>query len=409
MGVSWKDAAGKMKGTDQLLLDMAERFSTMPDGIEKTAMATKVFGKAGMDLIPFLNQGKDGIKELMDEAEKLGIVLDAKTAAASEALNDNLTRLETSTRGLMVQAIAPLIPFLSAMSDEMVKTRKEGEGASRWSQLLTNALRIVGVRRPHGEDSLREPRQHDWRHRRRVGCVLLGRLRARGPNHQTDARGQPRRNAEARRPARLAVGRLHEGAEKAKVATKGVGDSAIQSAADLDKFQKVLDKITGKSNGMDASFFSDLKVLFEGYQKGNFGKGAAGLEAYRKVVEQLIAQQPYLKKQLEDQVKAMEATAKIDAQVNSEIAAMVKQGDDLVLSLGKENEEYAFQTSLIGKTTLERELAILAHQKEIDVKKDLTGERRKDIETLYATKEALVRCAPWPRGSRRSSRRFATS
>jgi uncharacterized phage infection (PIP) family protein YhgE len=127
LGISWLDTAGKMKGTDQLLLDMADRFSKMPDGIEKTAMATKVFGKAGMELIPFLNQGRDGIQELMAEAEKLGIVMDAKTAAASEALNDNLTRLQASTRGLLIQAIAPLIPFLSQMSDEFVKRARKAK------------------------------------------------------------------------------------------------------------------------------------------------------------------------------------------------------------------------------------------------------------------------------------------
>jgi hypothetical protein len=33
-----------------------------------------------------------------------------------------------------------------------------------------------------------------------------------------------------------------EGAEKAKRATKGVGDSALQSAADFEKFEKVLAK-----------------------------------------------------------------------------------------------------------------------------------------------------------------------
>jgi hypothetical protein len=143
LGISWLDSAGKVKSTDALMLDMADRFSKMPDGIEKTAMATKVFGKAGMELIPFLNQGRDGIQELMAEAEKLGIVMDAKTAAAAEALNDNLTRLQASSRGMLMQGIAPLIPFLSSMSDEFVKAKKEGEGASRMSQALTTGLRLI--------------------------------------------------------------------------------------------------------------------------------------------------------------------------------------------------------------------------------------------------------------------------
>ena len=62
----------------------------MEDGAGKTALAIKLFGKSGADLIPLLNQGRAGIKELTDEAAKLGIVISTETAAKAEQFNDTL-------------------------------------------------------------------------------------------------------------------------------------------------------------------------------------------------------------------------------------------------------------------------------------------------------------------------------
>src|SRR5438132_4897793 len=41
---------------------IADRFKSMPDGVEKTATAMNLFGKSGKDMIPLLNQGSEGLK-----------------------------------------------------------------------------------------------------------------------------------------------------------------------------------------------------------------------------------------------------------------------------------------------------------------------------------------------------------
>ncbi len=47
LGISATDAAGKLKTADQVTLEISNKFKAMPDGVEKTALAMQLFGKAG--------------------------------------------------------------------------------------------------------------------------------------------------------------------------------------------------------------------------------------------------------------------------------------------------------------------------------------------------------------------------
>lgn len=64
LGVSATDMNGQIRPTEQVLLDLADKFSSMPDGADKAALAVKLFGKEGLAIIPLLNQGREGITSL---------------------------------------------------------------------------------------------------------------------------------------------------------------------------------------------------------------------------------------------------------------------------------------------------------------------------------------------------------
>ena len=100
LGVAATDAHGQIRPTEQVLLDLAEKFADMPDGADKAALAIKLFGREGLNLIPFLNQGREGITALMEEAQRLGLVMSEDVARASEVFNDNLTRLSAIFEGV---------------------------------------------------------------------------------------------------------------------------------------------------------------------------------------------------------------------------------------------------------------------------------------------------------------------
>jgi hypothetical protein len=126
IGVEFKNQDGTLRGTDQVLLDLAERFKTMPDGAEKTALAVQLLGKSGAELIPFFNQGRDGINELSAEMQALGVQMSGETAAQAGAFNDALDNLKLATTSIGNQIIASLLPALNDMAGGMVESAKEG-------------------------------------------------------------------------------------------------------------------------------------------------------------------------------------------------------------------------------------------------------------------------------------------
>ena len=117
----------QFSSADEALKAVAEKFANMPDGVNKTAAAIKLFGKSGAELVPLLNAGASGLKEMADEAEKLGIVISSKMAADSERFNDNMTRLSETSRGLWIQLVgnSGLLDALNEIAQSMVDTAKK--------------------------------------------------------------------------------------------------------------------------------------------------------------------------------------------------------------------------------------------------------------------------------------------
>jgi len=117
LGITVTDGSGKMKSMDDLLGEVADKFQVMPDGVEKSAMAMEIFGRAGVQLIPLLNQGSKGLKDTRAEAEQLGIVMSGPAAKASEEFNDQITRLKTAFLGIAITIAQTLMPIMKGVFD----------------------------------------------------------------------------------------------------------------------------------------------------------------------------------------------------------------------------------------------------------------------------------------------------
>ena len=138
LGVSATDAHGQIRPTEAVLLDLAEKFAEMPDGADKAALAVKLFGKEGLAIIPFLNQGREGITALMEEAQRLGLVMSEDVARASEVFNDNLTRLSAIFEGVQRQIGAAVIPILADFTEQVILAQTETGSFSNKLQRITS-------------------------------------------------------------------------------------------------------------------------------------------------------------------------------------------------------------------------------------------------------------------------------
>lgn len=144
LGIEVLDANGDLKKTDEILLEIADKFKYMPDDALKTSMAMDIFGKSGADLIPFLNAGKDGINALQIEARNLGLEIETKTAKQAEALNDSISRLMKSVDGVVNQSMPGFLSVLADIADGFYIANEAAKNANNLTELFTSLeLNIV--------------------------------------------------------------------------------------------------------------------------------------------------------------------------------------------------------------------------------------------------------------------------
>lgn len=126
LGVEVKATDGSLKNSGVLLAELSDKFAKIPDSAEKSALAIKLFGKSGMEMIPLLNGGAEGLAKLGDEAQRLGLIIDSDVGRQAEELNDNLKRLEKASKGFANQLMSDLLPGLSQTAESMAELSKEG-------------------------------------------------------------------------------------------------------------------------------------------------------------------------------------------------------------------------------------------------------------------------------------------
>lgn len=119
LGVTVTDASGQLRDSNMVFSDLADRFSRMEDGATKTALSMAVFGKSGAELLPLLNSGADGLKQMADESDRLGLTIDGKSAKGAEAFNDSLTRLGSVMEGVINRVMTAALPALQAFAETL--------------------------------------------------------------------------------------------------------------------------------------------------------------------------------------------------------------------------------------------------------------------------------------------------
>lgn len=146
MGINALDANGKLRPTSDILRDIADKFAGYKDGAEKSALAVALFGRAGLDMIPLLNAGSQGIKEATDQAQAFGTVVTKEAAQAAEDFNDNLTRLTEAGRGLVTQIVSNILPTLVDVTNQFVAAAgKGGEFTSVSDSIKASLLGMTEV------------------------------------------------------------------------------------------------------------------------------------------------------------------------------------------------------------------------------------------------------------------------
>lgn len=149
LGVEFKNTDGTLRKQEDVLGDVADKFAGYEDGAGKAALAQKVFGKSGADMIGILNLGKQGIADLRTEAQQLGAIYSGDLAKDAATFNDNLKKLELASQAAAISIGGPLLGSLVRITNQIIEAKKEGG--------LLNAVLVAiggGVARTLGVDEI---------------------------------------------------------------------------------------------------------------------------------------------------------------------------------------------------------------------------------------------------------------
>lgn len=143
LGVSTREADGSLRSNVAVLLDSADAFAKMQDGTAKTALAVDLFGKSGAALLPMLNEGSKGLREMNELAEKLGLTFDQQTVDAAGQFNDTLDFMGLAAQGVGRQLAAELLPTMNSLIGTMFNFASSGNGVRKAADIIATGFKIV--------------------------------------------------------------------------------------------------------------------------------------------------------------------------------------------------------------------------------------------------------------------------
>lgn len=115
---------------DQQFVLIADALNRVESQADKTRMAMDIFGRSGSQFLSLTQHGSEGIREMMQEAERLGQTFDENTKNQIEATVDAITRMKAAFAGVVRTVTIQLAPGIERMANSLTASLDAG-GALR--------------------------------------------------------------------------------------------------------------------------------------------------------------------------------------------------------------------------------------------------------------------------------------
>lgn len=116
--ISLRGAHGQILSASQALPKLADAFASTKDPAMQALMATTLFGKSGLALLPLLDKGSAGLKDLTSEFNKYGYTLSNQDVQAGDKFNESWKNMQTAVQGFTDMVSAKLAPVLTPVSQQ---------------------------------------------------------------------------------------------------------------------------------------------------------------------------------------------------------------------------------------------------------------------------------------------------
>lgn len=146
LGVEVRDANGEIREGEDLFRSTIIALGEVENSTQRTFLATRLFGRAGAQLLPVVNAGAEGIEELSERFDELGGGLSNEAVAASAAAADALADFEVQMTSVKGELAAVLLPILSRAVDAFgTFTRAVGAMTQNSSALEAVIAVLIGA------------------------------------------------------------------------------------------------------------------------------------------------------------------------------------------------------------------------------------------------------------------------
>jgi hypothetical protein len=106
---------------DEALYSLAERLEGVTDPGERARILVENFGKSGVKMGTLFQGGKQGLQDMVAEAQRLGIAFNGVEAGKIEAANDAISRIKGALTGLWRRLMITMAPVIEMVSTKLTQ------------------------------------------------------------------------------------------------------------------------------------------------------------------------------------------------------------------------------------------------------------------------------------------------
>jgi len=130
---------------EEIFESVAEALSQIANDQERAAIATEIFGRGGIKLLPLINGGADALARAREEAEGLGGILTQEEVRNVEAMNDAFTKVGAAVQAVINKVVVNLSPVIKEIADNFTAFIAQANSANLGAEIADRLLSFVEV------------------------------------------------------------------------------------------------------------------------------------------------------------------------------------------------------------------------------------------------------------------------
>lgn len=141
LGVATRDVNGEFRDTTEIWYDTLEALSKIENETERDTLAMDIFGKSASELSGIIDDGGEALRNLGDQAERAGLILDQDTLDSLNDVNDQIDTMKATITSTIATTGAKAMEVLAPTFEMIIG--KIGELLTWIGSLDADQLKLI--------------------------------------------------------------------------------------------------------------------------------------------------------------------------------------------------------------------------------------------------------------------------